>query len=319
MSENIILASFGPFSITAYSLLCVLGALLAVLTCFLLKRQGVSIEKKASACIAALLGGLLGARILYCATMIETILADYAEGASFIPQLWLGGYTLYGGVLGGLLGLWLVGRKAHMTARLADLMAPGAALFLLVARLAERFTSQGMGAYMDDEGAQFFPVAVQDLYEMWRMPVFLYEALAALVIFVICLVMVRGGKAADGETAETFLALLSLTQMILDSLREDEYIRFGFVHLNMICAAVVLIAVLGLRLNRSRTKQWKIWRTVLFFLGIGGCIGIEFALDKSTVSNVILYAIMAVVLVMMGVTIFAGNRKADRERNGAAA
>jgi hypothetical protein len=38
--------------------------------------------------------------------MLEFILIDLG-GAGFIPQLWQGGYTLYGAILGGGAGPWL--------------------------------------------------------------------------------------------------------------------------------------------------------------------------------------------------------------------
>lgn len=307
MSENMILAELGPFSVTAYGLVIILGLLAAAGCVLLIRKNGIPAEKRLTACIAAVIGGLLGARLLYCATMLETILADYEEGAAFIPQLWLGGYTLYGGVLGGLLAVWLTCRKTGMTGATADLLSPAAALFLMFARLGERFTSQGLGAYVDDEALWFFPVAVMDQYEQWRVPVFLYEAAAALAIFIVCLVMLKK-NGHPGETAEAFLILLSLSQIILDSLREDEYIRFGFVHLNMLAAGIVLLAVLLFRLGRSVTKKWKIWRVILFLAGIGACVGIEFALDKSTVNNVLLYTVMAVILVLLGFPFFRGNR-----------
>ena len=311
MSEStIILAQIGPFSLTAYGLVIVVGILAAMICVFAVRKGGLTADRRLSACIAAVIGGLLGARVLYCASMLDTILADFAEGAAFIPQLWLGGYTLYGGVLGGLLALWILCRKSGSTGETADILSPAAALFLMFARLGEGFTPQGLGSYVENEALYFFPFSVMDAYEQWRVPVFAYEAVAALAICVVCLVLLKKER-RPGETAETFLILLSLSQIILDSLREDEYIRFGFVHLNMISAGIVLLTVLFVRLARSKSKKWKIWRTVLFFVGIGICVGIEFALDKSTLSNTLLYAVMAVTLILLGIPFFHGNVPMD--------
>lgn len=309
MNELVILAAVGPFTITAYGLCIALGALLAALLTVALGRKRVGTDSALSLCASALLGALLGGRALYCLTMLETILVDL--DASFLPQLWQGGYTLYGAVLGGAAGAWLYARAVHRDARpLLDLLAPGAALTLTVARLAEYFTSQGLGDYIVDEAMMRFPFAVPSVYEDYQIPVFLYEALAAAVILLVTLRMLRGAR--PGRTAETFVILLGVTQVILESLREDEFIRFGFVRLNQLMAAFSMAAVLAARVKRCVQgrgwSDWQIARIVLFLLSVGGVILLEFALDKSSVDNVILYAVMAGTLAIMAVSLLRDGR-----------
>lgn len=309
MNELVILAAIGPFTITAYGLCIALGALLAALLTVALGRKRVGADSTLSLCASALLGALLGGRALYCLTMLETILVDL--DASFLPQLWQGGYTLYGAVLGGAAGASIYARAAHRDARpLLDLLAPGAALMLTVARLAEYFTSQGLGDYIVDEAMMRFPFAVPSVYEDYQIPVFLYEALAAAVILPVTLRMLRGAR--PGRTAETFVILLGVTQVILESLREDEFIRFGFVRLNQLMAAFTMAAVLAARVKRCVQgrgwNDWQIARIVLFLLSVGGVILLEFALDKSSIDNVILYAVMAGTLAVMAVSLLRDGR-----------
>lgn len=309
MNELVILATIGPFTITAYGLCIALGALLAALLTVALGRGRVGADCALSLCVSALLGALLGGRALYCLTMLETILVDL--DASFLPQLWQGGYTLYGAVLGGAAGAWLYARAVHRDARpLLDLLAPGAALTLTVARLAEYFTSQGLGDYIVDEAMMRFPFAVPSVYEDYQIPVFLYEALAAAVILLVTLRMLRMSR--PGRTSETFIILLGVTQVILESLREDEFIRFGFVRLNQLMAAFTMAAVLAARVKRCVKgrgwNDWQIARIVLFLASVGGVILLEFALDKSSIDNVILYAVMAGTLAVMAVSLLRDGR-----------
>ena len=104
-----------------------------------------------------------------------------------------------------------------------------------------------------------------------------------------------------------FLALISLCQILLESLRADEFIRFGFVKFNMLAAAVVLGCVIGLsvwrQVKRGGWKPWQIIRLILFVATIGVVILIEFALDKSPIDNRLLYAVMALMLTLMGVSV----------------
>ena len=124
---------------------------------------------------------------------------------------------------------------------------------------------------------------------------------------IVCLCLLRGGKRRSGRVAEVFLALISLCQILLESLRADEFIRFGFVKFNMLAAAVALGGVIGLsvwrQVKRGGWKPWQILRLALFAATILVVILIEFALDKSPIDNRLLYAVMALMLTLMGVSV----------------
>lgn len=302
MNELVVLATWGPLTITAYSLLLALGALAASLLTVLLGKRRIGAEASLSLCLAVLPGALIGARLVYCLTMFDSVMVDFG-GLTFVPRLWEGGFTLYGAVLGGMLSAWLYARATHRAAApLLDILTPGASLLLCVARAAEYFTSQGLGDYIEDEAMWRFPFAVEGAYGSWQMPVFFYEAVAAAVILAVVLGVVRRGP--DGRAAEVFIILLGLTQILLESWREDEFIRFGFVRFNQLAAAITVAVALALSLARQiKARGWTLWqalRIALFLLGVVIVILIEFALDKSTIDNTILYAVMAGTLVMMG-------------------
>lgn len=312
MNELIILFSVGSLPVTAYALCLLSGALLGVLVTALLGRRRLGLDASLSLCLAIIPCAVVGARLFYILTNLQYIQIDlgYSLGA-FLWQLWEGGYTLYGAVLGGMAGVWLYARFARKPfPMLLDLVAPGAAVALALARLGEAFTGQGLGKVVEAEGLQFFPLAVPDLWGDWCMPVFFYEALAAAVIAVIAWRLTRQG----GPAAEVAIVLLGLTQVILESWRMDEFIRFGFVRFNQIVSAVLMAGVMALRVARAvKARQgWSAWQTVrilLFLAGIGVIIAIEFALDKSTIDNRLLYVVMAGTLAVMGVSLLAGDRR----------
>ncbi len=311
MQSRVVLAALGPFLITAYGLCVALGAVLAVLvTVFLGSRRHIRANASLDAAICATIGAVLGARILYCLTMYEAISMDF--GLGFIPRLWEGGYTLFGGVLGGLLGVALYARAVKKPlAPLLDILAPGAAVFMMIVRLAEAFTTQGLGLYIEAEALQRFPFAVQDVYGYWAMPVFLYEAFSALLIALICALLLT--RAKPGTTATTFVTLLCLTQILLDSWRQDEYIRFGFVHLNQVAAVIVLLLLLlrsvVCRVRAGGSRTWQALRCVLYAAMAGVLIWVEFALDKSSIDSWTLYVVMTGALIVMGVALLHNGKR----------
>ena len=307
MNELVILGQLGPFTLTTYALCLLAGAAAAVALTAYLGRRNPGVNACLSMGMAAIVGAVIGGRLVYCLTQGEFILVDLG-GAAFMAQPWQGGYNMYGALLGGLAGVLIYARATKKPAdALLDLAAPGAALAICAGRLGEAFTSQGLGAYVDSEALQRFPFAVENLWGDWQLPVFVYEAAAALVTMIVCLCLVRGGRRPAGRVAEVFLALISLCQIMLESLRADEFIRFGFVKFNMLAAAVALGAVIGLsvwrQVKRRGWKPWQILRLILFAATILVVILIEFALDKSPIDNRLLYAVMALMLTLMGVSV----------------
>jgi prolipoprotein diacylglyceryltransferase len=192
-----------------------------------------------------------------------------------------------------------------------DLAAVGGAVALAFERAGEYFTTQGLGEYIMDEAWCRFPFAVESVYGDWQIPVFMYEALAAAVIAVVLVCMVNRKPA--GRSAEAFIILLGVTQIILESLREDEFIRFGFVRLNMLAAAITMGLAFFWRIRRAwrehTSRPWQIIRLAVFALGIVLVILIEFALDKSDIDDTLLYFVMAGMLGIMGFAMLCDGRK----------
>ena len=247
-------------------------------------------------------GALVGARVLYMLARYSYIMVDLG-GSSFFWQFWQGGYTLYGGILGGMGAITLYAKLTKQKALpLLDAVTPGALLALCGLRLAEGFTGQGFSKQMDDICWYFLPFQNED----GQMLVWAYEAIVAAVALVIVLVQGRRQKIA-GRTLETGLTIISVMQVLLDSWRADELIRFGFVRLNMLMAALTLAVLLASRLTRcirrDGLKRISIARIVMLLAGAGVCIAVEFALDKSAINNGILYGVMMLALVPMFIAV----------------
>ena len=307
MQELVVLCNLGPFTLTAYGLCVLAGAALGVAMTLLRGRKSLGMDASLSLCLSLVFSAWAGARVVYVLTQLEGILVD-AEyyGLPFILHPWEGGYTLYGAVLGAALGIWLYGRVTRRSpGKLADVAAPGAALALCVIRLGDYFTGQGLGHYVEEEALQVFPFAVLSMDENWQQPVFLWEAAAALVIGIVLLVQRKPRR--EGALGEQFLTLLGATQIFLESHREDECIRFGFVRFSQVAAIVVIAAVFFKRIRaRVKAHGWRAGETVrvlIFLLAVVLCILIEFALDKSSIDNHLLYAIMFLTLTALSTAV----------------
>ncbi|MEK6609270.1 MAG: prolipoprotein diacylglyceryl transferase [Myxococcota bacterium] len=235
------------------------------------------------ACFWALVGGLVGARVLF----IVTNLPEYAQlcrgdgaprsawGAlvdcTRVLRFWEGGIVYYGGFLGGLAGVALTARRRGVPLlRLADPLTPALAIGHFFGRLGCYAAGCCFGKPTGiDFGARFPPgsIAFSDLANEGAMgrrahatpplhPTQLYEAGGELLVFA-ALVWVRGRKRADGQVFLAYLVLYPVLRSLVELVRGDAARKFvvpGLVSTSQALSLLVMIgaAVLWLRLRAAR-------------------------------------------------------------------
>ncbi|MDD3213693.1 MAG: prolipoprotein diacylglyceryl transferase [Eubacteriales bacterium] len=255
---------------------------------------------------------LLFARAGYCAVRAGFIAVDY--GTDFLYRFDLGGYSLAGASLGLLAAAALFGKVAKVNvADVLDRAFPAALLTLAGLRLAECFTMDGIGAFVDDPALQWFPMAVQDSYGEYVAPIFFWEAAAALALCAALLLWTRKTKRRRGDTTLTGMLGLGLSQVLLESLRQDNFLRFGFVRVNQLWG--VALALIAILIWLARTRPSRAVGAAVSAgcaAGVAMLVLIEFGLDKSTISNTLLYAIMVLVLLMLAATGLALRNRSEK-------
>jgi len=277
-----LLFSLGKMALSPYGLTMAVGAAFALLLTWKLKEPHAITAALWSLPLAVLAGHLV-----WCLASLDTLGVNYASGYSLILKPWLGGYTLYGAVLGGIIGTFIAARQTRTSFfRLLDTLTPGACVALIFGRLAEIFIGQGVGPQIEEGGPRFFPVAIctyaDEYWQDWQLCVFFWEALFALVML---LVMLRLRKSFhnEGFLAGTFLILLGTSQIFFEQLRRDDKLLFGFViSFTQIAALVFILCVLILRLSRHHSQR-DLLRMSVFLFGLACVILIEFAFDKPQV------------------------------------
>ncbi len=220
---------------------------------------------------------LFFAHLLYCLVDAENVL--YSESLGFFFAFWKSGRMFYGGLLGALLALLLAGGP-HRSALLGA-YAPSMALFAAVARIGEGLLGEGYGEYWTGEGTALcrFPFMMYDAYdEEWAWALFAAEALVALVLFVVLLCQKKPWK-ADGMLL--FFGLYASAQVVLESLRRDEFLRWGFVRVEELASAVAVLVVLVCYCAQSggAKKAAKALCFAAFGLLVTLCILLEFATE----------------------------------------
>lgn len=257
------------------------------------RKQAIAVLGKVDAdslmiwCIPA---ALIGARLLYCLIRFSYYFVEMSPW--HVLCIWEGGFLLYGAVFGAMAAAAALARRTGVSARAAldELAAPGL-LAIAVSRLAEPLTGEGVGTWIENEAFMRLPFAAMNAYEEWQLAVFLFEAAAALIL----LIPVLRKKGASGERIMTALLLYACCQIVMESLRMDSCLKIGFVRVSQVISAVVILAVTLLRARRAGGRKIMIRRGLCVVLGVAVVGGLEWALDKTPVSNVLIYAVMIAV------------------------
>lgn len=154
---------------------------------------------------------------------------------------------------------------------------------LLVAglRIAEiRLGSLGVGRYMDvPSGAPKPILAVYNQYGEAHLAVFVLEALAAVIIGLLSL---RSWAACPGQRFETAVFRLCACQILLENMR-IQALTWGFVRVEQVLCAVILLALMLLACARSTKKQGAVrfLPAVYLLLCFAAIVGIEFLRQRS--------------------------------------
>lgn len=315
---NVNTVSLSGGAVTLYALLMVLGGIAAALNVIAPARSGVKRGQAALLCIlSAFLGVFLG-RLIYCAVQADWIfydpLGEYL-GLSPFFDLAQGNVSMPGVLAGCMLSALLAASafkgKAYFFLDAAAL--PGVFLFAF-ARLIEPLSGQGFGDVVEAEQWQFFPV----MLENGAFAVCFLEALLALAAGVTAWAW-RKKLRRRGSLFLTVLTLLSAGQIIPESLRRDEFLTiFTFARVNQIAFALFLGLALLLALLRGKKRGLSTGKAVLEFalllLGVGVLIAGEFALDKTFISHLLIYAVMLLTLILISALILRRVRIEDKMR-----
>lgn len=211
-----ILFEIGSFPIYSYGLLVALAFFAGSMwVTYRATRAGELVDFYFQAIVWMILGGFFGARLLYVLYYPDLYLSD--------PLRILtdrGGLVWYGGLVSALVVLWLFVKKKHLNlARMADVMAPPAALGLAIGRLGCFMTGCCYGKATTLPWAVQFPPG-HETHPAYVHPAQLYESLLLLVLVAI-LVAIDKRRYPAGVLGCLFVVGYGIIRFFLEYLRGD--------------------------------------------------------------------------------------------------
>ena len=262
---NPILISIGPFSVRWYALAYIVG----IIAGWFYARAIISSERLWGGpapltvtgfddfVIWITLGIILGGRIGY---VLFYNLPHFAENPIEILQLWNGGMSFHGGVLGCIVAIVLFAmRRGIPVLSLGDVTAAVAPIGLFLGRIANFINGELWGRRTDVPWAMIFPHGGP----VPRHPSQLYEAaLEGVVLFIVLALLVRfGALKRPGVVTGVFAIGYGAARITCEFFREPD-VQLGFLWggLTMgmlLCIPLILAGIAVLAVAFKRTAKLK--------------------------------------------------------------
>lgn len=177
-------------------------------------RLGVDEDFIYNIAIFMVLGGVIGARLVYVATNWQFYAGDWVS----ILRINEGGLSFHGAVGGGTLAGWLYARaKGESFARMFDLAIPGVCVGIILVRIANLINGEVLGR-------------TTELFSYDRHPAQIYASLLGVVLLVIHNV-IASRRPPTGYLAWSFIFYYSIFRAVIEeTIRDNPLYLWGYVN-----------------------------------------------------------------------------------------
>lgn len=239
--------SIGPVSIYYYGIIMAFSLLLGgVVAYFITKKFYSEFNPEIIYEIYPyiIIGAIVGARIYYCLLSYSYYINHPFE----IIQVWHGGISIHGAIIGGLIG-GIIYAKRHTLPilKLCDIFSYGLILGQALGRWGNFFNSEAFGRPTENFLKLYIPISKRPLEYMqynYFHPTFLYESILDVCIFLILFFIIRKlSKDTDGIVFFSYLILYSIVRIIIEQVRIDSILNiFGIPIAQIVSALIILIS-----------------------------------------------------------------------------
>jgi phosphatidylglycerol:prolipoprotein diacylglycerol transferase len=252
----------GPFALRYYGLCIALGIIVATwLTGGELERKDYDGTLALDSLFFIVPLGFVGARAYHVATDYELYAADPFPG---VFAVWNGGLGIYGGVVGGFIGLLIFARIRDISPwAFADAIAPGLVLAQAIGRWGNYFNQELFGRPSDLPWAiriapENRPAEFSDVSTFH--PTFLYECIWDVFVCLILLWVARrfADRLKNGDIFVLYVSLYSFGRFFVETLRVDPaFLIGGTIRGNLFVSSVLALGFTMIFLLRHSGPRRK--------------------------------------------------------------
>jgi phosphatidylglycerol---prolipoprotein diacylglyceryl transferase len=209
------------------------------------ERTGLSIDQAQELVVYAMIGVIVGGRLLFLiADMLTPVsagghpLSYYLQNPLEIIAIWHGGMAFHGGFIGALIGIWLFVRRAQVSFyKVTDEIALWMPVAIASTRVVNFINDELPGRLTDAPIGIEFPG-----FPGYRYPSQLFEAAGMLVVLLPLVWLLHGwSKRKDGLVFWGFIAGYGLVRTIVEFYREPGIIVLGLTAAQYLTLAMLVI------------------------------------------------------------------------------
>ncbi|RFA31438.1 prolipoprotein diacylglyceryl transferase [Alkalilimnicola ehrlichii] len=237
----------GPFAVHWYGLMYAVGFFAAWFLGRIRARRAdtpIAVQQMDDLVLYGALGAIIGGRVGY---VFVYDFAAFLANPLYLFQIWQGGMSFHGGLIGGLLAFWLFAHRHKLNyLSLLDFVAPLAPFGLGAGRLGNFINGELWGKPTDLPWGMVYP----PLGEMARHPSQLYQMVLEGVILFGAVWWFSSKPRARGSVAGLFLAGYGSFRFLVEFARMPDahigYLAFGWLTMGQILSLPMIIAGVAL-------------------------------------------------------------------------
>jgi len=183
--------------------------------------------------IVILISALVGARLWFVALNLDYFIPNPLE----IPQIWHGGQSIQGGMLGAVIGTFLFYRKQGVD--LLAIMVSAVPLGQAIGRWGNFFNEEAFGAVTSLPWGLYISHTGQ-----YHHPTFLYESIWNILVFMGMIFLNLKTKLSSLKIIACYLLFYSCGRLVIESIRTDSLLIAGLPAASLISGLCILIALI---------------------------------------------------------------------------
>lgn len=233
----------GKFTIQGYGLMIGLGIIAAILLAlYRANKEGLSEDHILDIAIYGVLGGIIGAKLLFIIVEAQYIIKNPILIKDFI----LGGFVLYGGIIGGSFTAFLYCKKKGLAfLKYFDFLAPSIALAQGFGRLGCFLAGCCYGKTTTGFLGVNFKNSFIAPHNVKLHPTQVYSSLGDFLIAAV-LLYYGSKEREDGKVGGLYLILYSIGRFFIEFLRDDPRGKVGSLSTSQFICIFVFILGVGL-------------------------------------------------------------------------
>lgn len=251
--------NLGPFSITWYSILILIGAILAgIIVAKEARKYNIPVSFVTNLIFWCVVFGLIGARIYYVLFNLDY----YIESPIDIVKIWNGGLAIHGGIIAGLITLIVYCKKYGVNIlKMTDIAVPGLILAQAIGRWGNFFNGEAHGgivsrAFLEDLHLPDFIIKGMHINGNYYHPTFLYESILCLVGFFVLIGIRSLSKTKLGNTTALYLIWYGIVRFFIESLRTDSLMLGSIKVAQLVSVIMIIIGIIMFIITKIKGKNY---------------------------------------------------------------